>query len=349
MGAAMAVILILLLTLALREFEYIGNSCPPVQRGITAMPDAAKYLSTVHRLAHLQRADPVKYGQDSKVLMLRHFFDSKEERESLVFFLNHGIKETNFKSHNVELVIICSGSRFPYHEVSLPEGVKVVERQNTGLDFGGYIEVLENMQWGEGYDFIVILNGTIVGPLLPLKRMGEDWLAYFIEMLDSHTRMSGMSINIFERWGELHPHIQSMLLVMEGKTLRDLHDWGIMIPVPSDMDKETLVWHYEVGVSKALIQRGYNIACLLPIYDQIDFSKLMQSKEAAIALQKINPNVPIKGDVWYNNGYFGGPVSPSDTIFVKSNRFNWGAVDILLAQREIFGTINITSNRKSVT
>jgi hypothetical protein len=302
------------------------------------MPGAATHLSTVHSLAHLEKADPVTYDSNSKVLMLRHFFDTKEERESLIFFVRHGMKGTNFKSQSVELVIICSGSSFPYDKVLLPDGVKVVERQNTGLDFGGYIEVLEKMQWGKGYDFIVILNGTIVGPLLPLKQVGEDWLVYFIEMLDSHTRLTGISINIFERWGKLHPHVQSMLLVMEGKTLRDLHDWGIMIPVPSDMDKETLVWHYEVGVSEALIKRGYNIACLLPIYDQIDFSKLMQSEEAANALQKINPNVPIKGDVWYDNGYYGGPVSPSDTIFVKSNRYSWGAVDILLAQREILST-----------
>ena len=142
------------------------------------------------------------------------------------------------------------------------------------------------------------------------------------------------------------PHVQSMLYVMKRRTLEDLRNWGVFVPVSASLRKDEIISMYEVGTSKALLQHGYNIASLLPVFQGIDFTKLQTSKSARKFLVKLAPNS--WGDGWYPNGPFGGALNPPDTIFVKNNRFRWGANDILAAQVQVIrGIQNETGSKHS--
>ena len=233
--------------------------------------------------------------------------------------------------------IICSGGAFPHEDTDLDFNVKIIERENTGLDFGGYIDALGRLNWAKSYDIIVFINGTLLGPLFPMHRLGEDWLSHFTSLLSRHTRLSGISINLhIQKDHAFEPHVQSMLYVMERKTLEDLRNWGVFVPVPASMNKDEIIMKYEIGTSKVLLQNGFNIASLLPLFRGVDFTKLQTTSSMRQTLLKLAPNT--WGDVWYVNGYYGGPLSPSDTIFVKNNRYHWGPSEILAAQAQLFGT-----------
>lgn len=307
------------------------------------LPQAAELLRTLHAETNLSPAQSISYEENTKVLILRHFHDTLLERESLVFFMEYGIKNTKFISKNVTVVIICSGGVFPHDDIKLADNVVVIERENVGLDFGGYMEALSKFGWASSYDIVVMINGTLLGPLFPLHRLGEDWLSHFTSLLSNHTRLAGITINlhIHNKKRVMEPHVQSMLYVMESKTLEDLRSWEVFVPVSASMSKGEVIKKYEVGTSQPLIRHGFNIASLLPLFRGVDFTKLKYTESMRKIFAKLAPNSRKNGDVWYQDGYFGGPLGASDTIFVKNNRFQWGANDILKAQREIFqGTDN---------
>ena len=312
------------------------------------LPQATELLRNLHAEAHLAPAQSINYEESTKVLILRHFHDSPFERESLIFFMKYGIRKTNFISKNVSLVIICSGGVFPHDDIKLDSNVVVIERENVGLDFGGYMDALSKLDWARSYDIVVFINGTLLGPLFPLYRLGEDWLSHFTLLLTSYTRLAGITINLHvrKRLRVIEPHVQSMLYVMERKTLEDLRSWGVFVPVPASFSKDEVIEKYEVGTSKALLKHGFNIASLLPVFQGVDFTKLNSSEIMRQALVKLAPSSRGGGDVWYHHGYFGGTLGPSDTIFVKNNRFQWGANDILVAQRQIFQEA-LTRRRRS--
>ena len=320
--------------LSLNGNLFFGAPCPSEDR-LIHLPKASELLTNLHAVGHLAPAKAIDYEKSTKVLILRHFHDSPFERESLAFFMKYGINKTNFVAKNVSVVIICSGGVFPHDDIKLDNNVIVIERENVGLDFGGYMDALSKLDWANSYDLVVFINGTLLGPLFPLYRLGEDWLSHFTSLLSSYTRLAGMTINLhIQEHREIEPHVQSMLYVMERKTVEDLRNWGVFVPVPASLSKDEVIAKYEVGTSKALLQHGFNIASLLPVFQGIDFTKLQSSECMRQALIKLTPNS--KGDVWYQHGYFGGALGPTDTIFVKNNRFQWGANDILAAQRQIF-------------
>ena len=326
---------VVLLVMLLRNGNlFVGDLCAPKDY-LVNVERAEKLLESVHSVAHLASHESMKYDENTKVLILRHFHDSPSERETLSFFLKHGIRKTNFLARNVSVVIVCSGSAFPREDFQIDDSVIVIERENTGLDFGGYIEALSRLDWASSYDIIVFVNGTLLGPLFPMYRYGEDWLSHFTSLLSTYTRLAGITINLnIQKDRSMEPHVQSMLYVMERRTLENLRNWGVLVPVPASLSKDEIIVKYEVGISKALLQHGYNIASLLPLFQGVDFTKLLASESARQSMMKLSPNS--QGDVWYQKGYFGGPLSPSDTLFVKENRFKWGANDILAAQMQLF-------------
>lgn len=79
------------------------------------------------------------------------------------------------------------------------------------------------------------------------------------------------------------------------------------------INKDELILEKEIGISMCILNAGYNITCILPLY-QHDY----RQRERWLEYSHINRG--INGDVWYPNAYCGRSLHPSETIFRKTNR-----------------------------
>jgi len=226
--------------------------------------------------------------------------------EHVRFFLRHGI----IKNPMYEYFFIYQGSddiAFPY---------PLLRRENIGYDFGGWSAQLfatgaDDKLVKDSFDYFIFVNSSITGPFLPTycKQQLQEWPMLFINLLNNtDVLLSGITINC-DKWiyqGDLPAHVQSMLFCVNNDTLQYLIEHEIFHPTKFITDKNQLICDCEVRMSDLIFQKGGNIACLMKIYQNVDFR---------------NGKIPIKsGDPWYNNGMLGDSLHPYETIFFKNNR-----------------------------
>ena len=75
-------------------------------------------------------------------------------------------------------------------------------------------------------------------------------------------------------------------------------------------DIEQVVAKKEIGLSQHVLQKKWNLNCLLPQYRGRDYVNLEND---------INYSSN-GGDPWYKNAYFGKTISVDEIMFLKTNR-----------------------------
>eukprot|EP00586_Coscinodiscus_wailesii_P009792 CAMPEP_0172512608 /NCGR_PEP_ID=MMETSP1066-20121228/245902_1 /TAXON_ID=671091 /ORGANISM="Coscinodiscus wailesii, Strain CCMP2513" /LENGTH=280 /DNA_ID=CAMNT_0013292507 /DNA_START=152 /DNA_END=995 /DNA_ORIENTATION=- len=124
------------------------------------------------------------------------------------------------------------------------------------------------------YDYLVYVNcglaGPKVGPRSPMPPSlaeGSSWTERYTALLSDKIQMVGHSIN--SHFSTVHsPHIQSFLFAVNADPVLNIWlDSGTIYECGlsnSDLQNtailRTLIWRYEVGMSRILLQRGYSIA-----------------------------------------------------------------------------------------
>ncbi len=251
---------------------------------------------------------------NEKVLVLYTYYESKEYRKNLNFFLNKGVTE----SKNIDFIFVVNGFKISIDIPKLPN-VTVFPRKNIGLDFGAWSEALFSIDYHK-YQYFLFINPTVRGPFLPVWVPKEiHWTDLFINFIDEETKLIGTTINYYKG----KPHIQSMVIATDliGLELGIRHK--IFEPNIVDMGKGQIILQKEIGYSSLILSHGYQIKCMLSAYKDVDFRvehKCTDRRTLNKRNASLMANKKYYGDPIFPKSYFGIDVNPFEVIFFKTKR-----------------------------
>ena len=154
------------------------------------------------------------------------------------------------------------------------KNLTVINRANVGHDFGAYsfatfFQGDEGKYLRDNYKYFIFLNSTALGPFLPLYfDKDKHWSSAFIELLNDKVKLVGPTINVH---GWKKAHVQSYFLATDRVGLNVGISEGIFTQTPKKIIKKDVIEEKEIGYSRAIIDKGYNISCLLTALRGIDF------------------------------------------------------------------------------
>ena len=251
--------------------------------------------------------------------VIYHYFEKDPTyRDNLVFFLSRAWRADH------DFFVVLAGP----HSVTLPERANIhyLATPNFGHDFGGYC-TLADTGLLDGHDRLVFVNCTVRGPFLPPYAAALPWTAPFLDLLAGEVHLCGATINILHedrpahgRFRASHPeaaapfsHVQTSAHAMTGECFAFLRDSG-HFRGGAGLDKAAVISAYEIGMSQRVRAHGWNIACLLPPYNAIDYRR---------PHGEINP-ATTTGHPQARGAYFGLTPHPYELVFVKTG---WGLMN----------------------
>lgn len=249
-----------------------------------------------------------------KTCVLFHYCEVNEAyRDNLLHFLLFGYLES------VDYIIVVAGKS----SVELPQrpNIKYVFTENRNNDYGGYCAAVSSGLSVDVYDAFIFVNSSVRGPYLP-PYVGADWVTCFTRHLRDEVGLVGSTINILDRNGRESQefksrhggnapfsHVQTTAFALSRKALSVLLE-AKLFSNDATLAKLNVVTDFEILMSQILIRAGWNIKCLLPEYNVVDYRQ---------AHQDINPT-SANGDPCYEGAYFGRSAHPHEVMFVKTNR-----------------------------
>ena len=235
-----------------------------------------------------------------------------EYNERVDYFIKHAIFEDKY----IRFVIICND---PKLEFEAPPYVAIMNRKNEGYDFGAWSQALFYNDIYKKYDNFIFVNSSVMGPYLPKDFTGK-WTDFYLNPLNEQLRLFGSTINcqFFLRNDidiKLHPllfsHIQSYIFSMKRDTLEYLISCEIFSLTNHSNIFVKTIENKEIGMSRKIIENGWNIGCLMDIYKDVDFRFIYKKP------QQYNCN--FLGDVMFPE-YINRLFKPEEVIFIKGNR-----------------------------
>ena len=230
----------------------------------------------------------------------------------LKHFIDHGY----FVSDCVDF-FICLNGDFDvdrYKVDSKKMSLIFYKRPNVGHDFGGWGEILLMDKLYEHYDYFVLLNGTCLGPFLPVY-VKQTWVELFTSMITNTVKLIGPTINHYQG----KPHVQSYCMCTDRVGMQIGLDAGIFT-VDEGQSKLQIIEGKEVGFSLKIMEAGYNIGCLLKAYDGVDFRKMVGVSSLNLPFGSMNGTGNRHMDPCKDTGYYMINFHPYEVIFFKSNR-----------------------------
>lgn len=223
-----------------------------------------------------------------------------EYNERVKFFINNTI----FKHPDYDFVVVCNGNIY----LDVPPYVSYINRENKGLDFGAWSYVLLTDDMYKNYDYVICINSSCMGPFLPSYCKDILWPEIFIEKLKGDVKLVGPTIN--DMFNPNKSHVQSYMFAMDRDAFELLVEKGVFSLNIFPGTKEKLIEKCEVGMSRHIIDAGYNIASI-HYYKDVDFRN--------------NPQKSCKfvGDhACVLRNFFGESLHPYEVVFLKVNRGN---------------------------
>lgn len=181
-------------------------------------------------------------------------------KANLAYFLEYGYLPT------VSYTFVINGEC----SIDIPkkDNITVIFRENIGFDFQGYLKGIlslkerDLLQNGKYYMFI---NCTVRGPFLQqFTKKYFNWYEPYMDLLTDNVKLVGSTINYVPK-----PHVQSYVFLMtcEGVNFLLSVDFFKIYPTV----QETII-HQEVELSQLFLKKGWNISCLVPEYQGIDYT-----------------------------------------------------------------------------
>jgi len=269
-------------------------ACPPFQIS-NVNPDTTR------------SACNVKTDDTQRVLVIYvfHVFNDRVKT-----FINCGI----FSDPNTDFLMICNDPTIDLGKLSLPEHVKSVKRENIGFDFGAHSYGLLTNDLYKDYDKYVLLNSSCMGPYIPSYFTGK-WTDIFLQGLKGNVKLFGSMINT-ERNPVHLAHVQSNIFALDKETLEYLIEKDIFNTTHPCKDLVESVNKEEIGMSRAVIENGWNIGCLFPGFQDIDFTFKDKSPHDYGSRSKYL----FEGDLMYPRFRY-TLWDPFQLVFYKGNRF----------------------------
>lgn len=198
----------------------------------------------------------------SRLLVLYVFHDYNDRVE---YFIKNAI----FYDENIDFIIIANNKDITF---DYPEYVKLFVRDNIGYDFGGWSDALLTNDFYKNYDSFIFVNSSVKGPYLKEDFNGR-WTDIFINGLKENVKLFGSTINrCIHRNPPISPHVQSYIFSMHKDTLEFLIDKEIFSKTYVKTFNDA-IYKKEVLMSRVIIENGWNIGCLMKLYQGCDFTK----------------------------------------------------------------------------
>jgi len=251
-----------------------------------------------------QPFEPFHEGPMVRKLCIYAYYEKDDEyKRNLEFFLTHGIVPS------MHYLIVVNGQS----SVSVPRlpHVRVVFRENTGFDFGGFAHGL-SMISKDNYDYFFFVNSSVRGPYgYPKENVVSTWSDKFVDLFrQKDVHLVGCTINVYvQKKGPPRTHVQSYVFVLdrEGLDLVQPHVFSSLTHTMKDTISEK-----EVGMSQYLLRHGWNISCLAKMYQGYDYRTVAYNFN--LSSEKHG------GDPCYQGAYFGGTLDAREVVFLKTNR-----------------------------
>ncbi len=221
------------------------------------------------------------------------------------------IKYAVFNDNCVDFIFISNNTDIRRDEINLPEHCKFLSRENIGWDFGGWSYGLLHDNLYINYDYFIFVNSTVSGPYLP-SYYKSKWTDIYIDGLKDNIKLFGSTINTI---GDPinKSHVQSYIFSMDINTLKYLIECKIFSIVNYAKSYDEAIQNKEIGMSRRIIEKGWNIGCLMNYYNGIDFTfKTKQPSEYGRYFFDDVMFQPFYNVLW--NKY--------ELVFVKGNRVN---------------------------
>lgn len=225
-----------------------------------------------------------------------------EYNDRVQYFIDNAI----FKSPNDTFMMVCNNKDFNF---TCPDYVIKINRPNVGFDFGAWSHGLLTNDFYTQFDNYILVNSSVLGPYMKNKK--KRWTQVYLDGLDKY-KLFGSTINT-EKHPELQSHVQSYIFAFNKKTLMFLIKNGIFSLDKFTKTKQQTIDEKERCMSKLIIQHGWNIGCLIPMYKEVDFSFRTKKPQNYGFIFRGNLMKP-----WYHNIYW----NEYDLVFIKGNRVN---------------------------
>jgi lipopolysaccharide biosynthesis protein len=217
-----------------------------------------------------------------------------------------------FFDQDIDFLVICNdkSKEMQLNEL-LPSHVKTLYRDNKGFDFGGWSDGLLLNNLYKKYQKFVFINSSVIGPFLPPNFKGR-WTDCYLDNLKHNVKLFGSTINCIHD-ALIDAHVQSYVFALEIPALEYLIECGIFTNTVYQNNLIDVVMKQEIGMSRKIIEKGWNIGSLMNIYKDIDFRFIDKSPHEY--------NIQFYGDLMYNQ-YRNILWKDDEVIFIKGNRIN---------------------------
>ena len=149
--------------------------------------------------------------------------------------------------------------------------IQVLTREDKCYDMESLLTVLRTYDVPHLYDHMVYMNCGLAGPKFGSGSPSQwqtlsSWTELYTSLLSDKIQMVGHTINT--HFNTVYsPHIQSFLFAVNTSMIDiwlqtgAIYECGISNEdFKDDILRMALVWRYEVGISRVLLERGYSIA-----------------------------------------------------------------------------------------
>jgi hypothetical protein len=223
--------------------------------------------------------------------------------------VQHFIKNAVFYDKFVDFIFIANDTNLKRSDIKLPDYCKFISRENIGYDFGGWSEALLINNLYLNYTHFIFANSSIIGPFLQPDFKG-NWTDIYLNGLQGNIKLFGSTINsicdpLFKS------HVQSYIFSMDLKTLKYLISCEIFSLTNYAINFNEAIDKKEILMSRKIIDKDWNIGCLMKYYKGVDFT--------------------FKGCSVFDCNYFIGDImceqyknilwNKYELVFVKGNRF----------------------------
>lgn len=216
-----------------------------------------------------------------------------------------------FESNNVDFLIICNDKNIQF-EQDLPKfnNVFSLKRDNIGFDFGAWSDGILTNNLYKNYTHFIFCNSSIVGPFLPQNFQGK-WIDVYLNGLnENNCKLFGSTINTI-KIPHVFSHVQSYIFSLNLETLEYLIEEEIFRIGKYAVSLRDAIISKEILMSAKVLDKGWNIGCLLKIYKNVDFTLKSQN-------ENFN-NIFTHDDLMFEK-YMGTIWNADELIFIKGNR-----------------------------
>ena len=232
------------------------------------------------------------------------------------------------RNAHVTTAIVITRNVSHLEPLLLRHGARVFYRRNVCYDMESYRIVLAAMRAERRvFRYYIMLNCGVFGPALPPYLLGGNGPIHWADLITRHinagTKLVGMYICCGGADGVAWPHVASEMYATDALGLSYIEQDGAIFKCtqtkegnPSDPSLghgsvyTRLAVDFEMGLSRAMLKRGYNIAALNQLQQGIDWRREANFRtctQGKVGAQRL-----------YGCYYPDYPLGPPDVMFTKT-------------------------------